>query len=84
MASVARRKTSLSLDADALDSAKQLGINVSSVADAALKHAVAQARRKAWLAENAEAFTAQSNWHARHGHPLSDILMGPAKDTWKS
>ncbi|MBO9467920.1 type II toxin-antitoxin system CcdA family antitoxin [Tropicibacter sp. R15_0] len=79
-----KRKTSLSLDSKALDGAKALGVNVSAVAEAALIKAVAEAERKAWLAENAEAFAAQSEWHAKNGHPLAEIMATPGADTWKS
>ena len=79
----AKRKTSLTLDADALDAARDLGINVSAVADAALRRAVSDERRRRWLEENAAAFEAQAAWHERHGHPLAEILAGPAGATWK-
>lgn len=79
-----RRKTSLTLDAEALDLAKELGLNVSAVAEAALVKAVAAARREKWLAENADAFTAQSDWHERNGHPLADIIVAPGGSSWKS
>lgn len=35
--------------------------------------------RRYWLEENAAAFAAQAEWHARHPHPLSDILVEPGK-----
>ncbi|EAU46184.1 type II toxin-antitoxin system CcdA family antitoxin [Salipiger bermudensis] len=79
-----RRKTSLTLDAEALDLAKELGLNVSAVAEAALVKAVAAARSEKWLAENADAFTAQSDWHERNGHPLADIIVAPGGSSWKS
>jgi len=82
MAATTKRKTSLTLDAAALDGARELGINVSAVADAALIKAVADARCKTWLAENAGAFAAQSDWHARHGHPLADIMTAPGGSSW--
>lgn len=74
MVAATKRKTSLTLDAEVLDSAKTLQINVSAVAEAALKSAVAEARRQHWLQENADAFAAQAAWHERHGHPLAEIL----------
>jgi hypothetical protein len=40
------------------------------------------ARRRRWLAEKAAAFAAQAEWHARHGHPLADILASPGRTTW--
>ncbi|KIC23784.1 MULTISPECIES: type II toxin-antitoxin system CcdA family antitoxin [unclassified Leisingera] len=83
MTASAKRKTSLTLDAQALDRAKALGINVSAVAETALMQAVAEARRKQWLKENADAFAAQSDWHEQHGHPLADIMTAPGATSWK-
>ncbi len=83
MTTAAKRKTSLTLDADALEHAKDLGINVSAVAEAALVQAVAKARREQWLAENADAFAAQSNWHETKGHPLADIMTAQGASSWK-
>ncbi len=84
MVAATKRKTSLTLDVDALDGAKDLGINVSAVAEAALIRAVAEARRKKWLDENADAFIAQSDWHERNGHPLSDIILAPGGSSWRT
>lgn len=84
MPATAKRKTSLTLDAETLDAARALGINVSSVADAALEQAVTEARRRRWLEENADTFEAQARWHAQHGHPLAGIMSGPGADTWKT
>ncbi|MBY6153172.1 type II toxin-antitoxin system CcdA family antitoxin [Vannielia litorea] len=78
----AKRKTSLTMDAADLDAARDLGVNVSAVAGEALRRAVAEARQRRWREDNAEAFAAQSEWHAQNGHPLAAIQTGPA--TWKS
>jgi antitoxin CcdA len=78
-----KRKTSLSLDAEALDCARELGISVSAVAEAALVRAVTDARRARWLARNAGAFAAQADWHARNGHPLAEIIAAPAGGSWR-
>ena len=82
MVAAAKRKTTLTLDAEALEAARELGLNVSAVAEAALIEAVASAQRKRWLADNAEAFAAQSDWHERHGHPLADIMIAPGGSSW--
>ncbi|MFD2740658.1 type II toxin-antitoxin system CcdA family antitoxin [Sulfitobacter aestuarii] len=78
-----KRKTSLTLDAEALDAARRLGVNVSAVADEALRTAVAKARQQQWRTDNAAAFAAQAAWHEQHGHPLADILAGPGASMWK-
>ena len=82
MQTSSKRKTSLTLDAAALDAARTLGVNVSAVADAALRDAVAEARRRRWLDENADAFAAQARWHEANGHPLAEIMTAPGKASW--
>lgn len=47
--------TNVSIDAALVKRAKQLGINLSAVAESALERAIAEAEREAWLAENADA-----------------------------
>ena len=79
-----KRKTSLTLDAEVLDDAKALDINVSAVAESALKSAVASARRLQWVNQNAEAFAAQAAWHERNGHPLADIISGSGGSSWSA
>jgi antitoxin CcdA len=84
MTALTRRKTSLTLNARSLDEARELGINVSAVADAAIRKAVDEARREKWRSENAEAFRSQAAWHEANLHPLSDIMAGPGTETWRS
>ncbi len=84
MATTTKRKTPLTLDAEALDSAKALDLNVSSIAETALKVAVENARRLRWLRDNEVAFAAQSAWHERLGHPLADIISAPAGASWSA
>ena len=84
MAATTKRKTSLTLDAAALDGVKDLGINVSAVAEAALIRAVTEARRKKWRDDNADAFAAQSDWHERNGRPLADIIAAPGRYSWNT
>ncbi len=82
MPAAAKRKTSLTLDAQALDQARALDLNVSAIAEAALVKAVAETRHKQWLEENAEAFKAQAEWHEKHGHPFADIAASTWGETW--
>lgn len=79
-----KRKTSVTFDASALDAARELGIDVSAVANTALRQAVGDARRRRWLAENAEAFAAQAEWHVRNRHPPADILASPGRTMWNA
>jgi len=82
MVSIVKRKTSLTLDAAALDSAKALSINVSAVAEVALVKAIVEVRQQRWLEENSAAFAEQSDWHERNGHPLADIIAGAGGASW--
>ncbi len=84
MVSTIKRKTSLTLDAEVLEGAKALDINVSAVAEAALRSAVASARQAQWFKQNAEAFAAQAAWHERHGHPLAEIMSAPGGASWSA
>jgi antitoxin CcdA len=77
-----KRKTSLTLDAEVLESARALDINVSAVAETALKNAVAHARRTLWLEQNAQAVAAQAAGHERNAHPLADIISAPGGSSW--
>ena len=79
-----KRKVSLMIDGELLDSALDLGIDVSAVAEAALKKAVSGAQQAEWISENADAFARQSEWHERHGHPLADIITSPGGSSWKA
>jgi len=83
MAERPKQKTTMMLDADALDCAKDLQIDVSAVAEASLFKAIAEARHKKWVAENTDAFAAQADWHAHNGHPLAEIIVGPGGSSWK-
>ena len=65
-----KRKTSHPRRA-ALDAARDLCVNVSAVADAALRQAITDAHRQRWLEDNAEAFAAQAAWHEENGHLLA-------------
>ncbi|KIN70605.1 hypothetical protein Z945_3068 [Sulfitobacter noctilucae] len=84
MTATTKRKTSLTLDAASLDAAREYGVNVSAVADEAVTRAVAAARQQKWLSENADAFSAQAAWHESNDHPLADVMMGSAGETWKT
>ena len=83
MTSTTKRKTSVTLDAAALDEAKEVGINVSAVAEAALLEAISESRAEQWLDDNAQAFMAHARWHEQHGHPLADIMVGEGAASWR-
>ena len=59
--------TNLSLRADLVRRAKELGLNLSDVVDAALERAIRDAEGRAWLAENEEAIGEYNALVAKRG-----------------
>lgn len=66
-----RRSTSLTLDRDLLDQARELGVNISRAAEAGLLAAVKAERARRWKEENAEAVSAYNQWIEENGIPLA-------------
>ena len=66
-----KRRTNVSIEGALLDEARELGLNVSAVAEAALAAAVREARARAWAAEAAPAIERRAAWIEAHGLPLA-------------
>ena len=75
MQTARRKSTNLSLDADLLEQAKALKVNLSRSAEEGLRAAVAKARTSQWLTENAEAIESSNRWVEEHGFPLAKYRM---------
>lgn len=67
-----KRPTNLSLSADVLDAARQLGINVSRVCDAYLREVVREERERRWRAEHTEFIQAYNEVLRSEGLPLDE------------
>lgn len=59
--------TNLSLRTDLVQRAKQLGLNLSDVVDAALERAITEAEGRAWLEENRDAIAEYNELVAKRG-----------------
>jgi antitoxin CcdA len=59
--------TNLSVRVDLVKRARELGLNISELVDAALERAIKDAERAAWLEENREAIDAHNRWYRKHG-----------------
>lgn len=68
---VSKRRTNVSIDAGLLDAARELGLNVSAISEAALAENVRAARAAAWQAENSTALAQRRVWIATNGAPLA-------------
>ncbi|MGG7567862.1 type II toxin-antitoxin system CcdA family antitoxin [Rhodovulum sp. DZ06] len=70
-----KKRTNVTIDADALSEARALGLNVSAISEAAVKAAVRAARARAWSAENAGALAERRAWIEARGTPLADLQV---------
>lgn len=58
-----------------LMAARELGLNVSAISDAAIAEAVRAARAKAWVQENATAISERRASIEVNGTPLADLQV---------
>lgn len=65
--SVPKRPTNVSIDADLLRHAKELGVNLSQVLEEQLALRIREAERARWLAENRSAIEAYNDRIDREG-----------------
>ena len=66
-----KRATNLSVDADLLDEAKAMGLNLSATFEAGLREAVRSAKAEQWLRENQDALQSSNTYVEKHGLPLA-------------
>lgn len=67
-----KKPTNLTIDAELLAEAKELGVKLSRSAEAGLREAVRQAKSEAWKKENAEALESWNDWVEKNGIPLEE------------
>lgn len=70
-----KRRTNVTLNATNLAAARDLGLNVSAISDAALAEAVRAARVSRWQKENAAAIAERRSWIESNGPPLADLQV---------
>lgn len=66
-AGYAKRAANLSVNAELLEQAKALDINLSATLERALEAEVRARKREQWLEENREAIQGYNAWVAEHG-----------------
>lgn len=67
-----RIKVNLTLDADVAEAARDLGLNMSRLAEAAISEAAKLERNRLWREENKEAIAAYAQELERDGLALAD------------
>ncbi|TCP61431.1 antitoxin CcdA [Rhodovulum bhavnagarense] len=70
-----KQRTNVTLTAANLVAARELGLNVSAISDAALAAAVRKAKADAWAEENAGAIAERRAWIEANGTPLADLRV---------
>lgn len=66
-----RKPTNVSLDAQLLQEAKELGINISRSAELGLREAISLKRAELWKEQNKAALEASNRYAEKHGIPLA-------------
>lgn len=70
IASGKRKPVNLSIDTGVVAAAREAGINLSQVSEAALRDAAKKERDRLWKEENRAAIEANNAWVELHGLPL--------------
>ena len=70
-----RRPTNISLDAQMIEDAKELGINISRACEQGLSAEISAERNRRWKEENREAIEASNAYVAEHGLPLEKYRL---------
>ena len=73
--SASKRPTNVSINADLLAKAKDLGVNLSQTLEEGLKARITEERRKRWLEENKAAFAACNEHFEKYGLWSDGIRM---------
>ncbi|WP_336082295.1 type II toxin-antitoxin system CcdA family antitoxin [Thalassospira sp. CH_XMU1448-2] len=66
-----RKPTNVSLDAELLQEAKKLGINISRSAESGLRDAISMKRAELWKEQNKAALEASNSYVVKNGIPLA-------------
>ena len=70
-----RRAVNLSLDEELVKAAKEAGINISQVSEAALRVATKAEQDRRWKEENHAAFKYWNTWVEKNGLPLEKYRL---------
>lgn len=71
MPATTKRRANVTLDGTLLDAARDLDLNVSAIAETALRMAVRKARAETWARENAGGLARRAAWIEENGLPLA-------------
>lgn len=75
IASGKRKPVNLSIDTGVVAAAREAGINLSQVSEAAIRDAAKKERDRLWKEENRAAIEANNAWVETHGLPLEKYRL---------
>ncbi|MHA3841905.1 type II toxin-antitoxin system CcdA family antitoxin [Sphingomonas aestuarii] len=75
IASGKRKAVNLSIDTGVVAAAREAGINLSQVSEAAIRDAAKKERDRLWKEENRAAIEANNAWVETHGLPLEKYRL---------
>ncbi|GGO92089.1 type II toxin-antitoxin system CcdA family antitoxin [Stakelama pacifica] len=70
-----RKAVNLSLDTGVVAAAREAGLNLSQICEAALRDAAKKEREAKWREENREWIAANNAWVEKNGLPLAEFRM---------
>lgn len=68
-----RKSVNMSIDTGIVTAAKDVGVNLSRVTEAALRVAIKAERERRWKDDNRQWIEAQNRWIDENGIPLSGL-----------
>ena len=68
-----RRPVNVSLDTGIVAAAREAGVNLSRVTEAALRVAIKEAHERQWREDNRAAVGRFTDWYETNGDPLSHL-----------
>lgn len=68
-----RKPVNLSLDQALIAEAKEMGLNISSIAEEGLSKAISARKAELWIEENREAIEENNRYFAEHGLPFAEL-----------
>ena len=72
---IRKRGTNVSLRADLVAEARELGVGLSRACEDGLAAAVKAEKERRWVEENADAIRSYNEWIAKNGNPLAKYRM---------
>lgn len=70
-----RKPVNLSLDTGIVAAAREAGLNLSQISEAALRAATREEHARRWEEENREAIEGNNRWVEKHGLPLEKYRL---------